>query len=130
MQSEPQVLTDFLRRIHPRAPKARVLVVTYQQIIPSSGATCAGVQLTAEHAHFEHDVGQRLQEAFQRAAAHSEAQVVDTYAPSANHNACATTDPWVSAWTWGFFPTGTIAFHPTIEGMTAAADQIVARLRP
>jgi hypothetical protein len=125
LKAEPQVLTDLFRQIRAKAPKARVLLVTYQRVIPPSGATCAAIALTAAHARFERDVGQRLQVAFQRAAARSRTELVDLYAPSIHHAACATRKAWVSAWTWGSFPTGTIAFHPTVDGMTAATDAIL-----
>lgn len=128
LRAEPRVLIDLLRNIQARAPSARVLLVTYQQIIPPSGATCPAIALTAAHARFERDVGRSLEAAFRRAAARSSAELVDIYADGAHHTACATTQPWVSGWSWGAFPTGTIAFHPTGQGMTAAANRIVARL--
>jgi lysophospholipase L1-like esterase len=128
LRAEPRLLTDLLRKIHARAPKAELVLVTYQRIIPASGAPCPAIALTAEHARFERDVGQRLEVAFHRAAARSNAELVDTYAAGIHHTACATTEPWVSPWTWGPFPTGTIAFHPTIAGMAAAANSIIARL--
>jgi lysophospholipase L1-like esterase len=124
----PQSLRDMLARIRERAPEARILLVTYERVIPPEGKTCPAIALSPEHASFEQKVGWGLQRAFRQARRGSDAELLDLYRPSTPHTPCAGIDPWISGWEWGPFPTGTIAFHPTPSGMTAAARRIVHRL--
>jgi len=124
----PQSLSDMLARIRERAPKARILLVTYERVVPPNGKTCPAIALSPEHASFERKVGWRLQRAFRQARRDSDAELLDLYGPSTPHTSCPGIDPWISGWEWGPFPTGTTAFHPTPSGMTAAARRIVQRL--
>lgn len=120
----PGQLRTMLAAIRDRAPKAKILLVTYPRIVPADGSTCPALALSGEHAAYERTVGDRLQNAFVQVAGASGSKLVDVY-PDAGHDACSS-DPWVSGWQWGSFPFGTVAFHPTPAGMQAAADRIAA----
>jgi hypothetical protein len=124
----PAQLAQLFDEIRERAPNARVLLVTYPQVVPITGSTCPQIALSREHAAFGRTIGARLELALVRAAAQSNVRLVDLFAPSTLHTACSR-QPWVSGWEWGGFPTGTVAFHPTPTGMTAAAQRIIASLR-
>jgi GDSL-like Lipase/Acylhydrolase family len=126
----PAQLAELFGRIRDRAaPDARVLLVTYPQVVPITGTTCPQIALSPEHAAFGRTLGARLELALVRAAAEFHVQLVDLFAPSTLHTACSR-QPWVSGCTWGPpIPTGTVAFHPTLTGMTAAAQRITASLR-
>jgi lysophospholipase L1-like esterase len=113
--------------VRERAPRARVLLVTYPRIVPPSG-TCPEIVLTEQSAEFAGDVGRRLDEAFTVAARRSGAVLVDVYAASAGHDACAA-DPWVGGWLPYDNPGGVRAFHPTEAGMRAVADLVVRAIR-
>jgi hypothetical protein len=125
----PAQLTQLFGQIRDLAPDARVLLVTYPQVLPITGSTCPQIALSPEHAALGRTVGARLELALVRAAAQSDVRLVDLYVPSTLHTACSR-QPWVTGWDWGGFPpTGTVAFHPTPSGMTAAAQRIIATLR-
>jgi GDSL-like Lipase/Acylhydrolase family len=124
----PAQLAELFDRIRNRARHARVLLVTYPQVVPITGSTCPQLALSEEQAAFGRTIGARLELALVRAAAQSDVRLVDLFAPSTLHTACSQ-QPWVSGWEWGGFPIGTIAYHPTPSGMTAAAQRIIASLR-
>jgi hypothetical protein len=120
-------LVGTLYTITTRAPRATVLLVTYPQIVPSSGETCEAIALSAEQARFSATAGQRLDQAFRDAAARSGVQLVDSYPASEGHSACSP-EPWVSGHVPSTAASGAAAFHPTVAGMRAQAELIIAAL--
>lgn len=121
-------LVVTVETIRAAAPQATVLLVTYPQIVPASGTSCAAIALTAEQAAFHATVGARLNTAFHDAARRTGVQLVDSYHAGEGHTACAADDPWVS----GYLPFtlgGPAAFHPTASGMHGMAQLVLAALR-
>ena len=118
-------LVTAIEAIRAAAPRADVLLVTYPQIVPSDGSTCPALVLSADHAAAIAAIGVRLNEAFQSAASATGIRLVDVYAASADHTACAT-DPWVAGWVPTDDPSGAHAYHPTGAGMRAVAGMVVA----
>lgn len=118
-------LVTAIEAIRAAAPQADVLLVTYPQIVPSDGSTCPALVLSADHAAAMAAIGVRLNEAFRSAASATGARLVDVYAASADHTACAT-DPWVAGWVPTDDPSGAHAYHPTGAGMRAVAGMVVA----
>lgn len=100
-----------------RAPKARIVVVGYPQIIPAQG-TCPLLPLAEGDYAFGRGVLQEFVEAQAEAAEQAGAEYVDVWDASEGHDICSN-DPWVA----GFRPAkaGT-AYHPYAEEQAAVAD--------
>lgn len=118
-------LVTAIEAIRAAAPEADVLLVTYPQIVPADGSTCPALVLSADHAAAVAAIGARLDEAFRSAASTTGIRLIDVYAASADHTACAS-DAWVSGWVDPDDPSGYHAYHPTGAGMRAVAGMVVA----
>ena len=105
-----------------RAPRARIVLVSYPQIVPSAG-TCAALGLDADEAALMRDVGRVLAEVTRDAARASGALLVDMGPLSAGH-AVGSAQPWVS----GATRLKDAPFHPTREGTLATALQVASSL--
>ena len=112
-------IVDSARR---RAPRARIVVVSYPQIVPSVG-TCPALGLGEEEAALMRAVGQALEAVTREAARASGALLVDMGPSSAAH-AVGSAQPWVS----GATRLRDAPFHPTREGTLATALQVAATL--
>ena len=119
LQRNFRAIVDAARR---RAPDARIVFVTYPQIVPSVG-TCEALGLGLEEAALMRAVGQALDAVTREAAQASGALLVDMGPPSAAH-AVGSAQPWVS----GATRLRDAPFHPTREGTLATALQIAATL--
>ena len=115
-------LCAIVDEVHRRAPRARVALVSYPQIVPTIG-TCRELGLAADEAALMRDVGQALAHAMREAALASGALLVDMGPPSATH-AVGSMQPWVS----GATRLRDAPFHPTREGTLAMALQVAASL--
>jgi lysophospholipase L1-like esterase len=111
-------LGAILRQIARRAPRARVVVVTYPVILPSCG-TCAGLQIGEAETALMRSVGNRLAEVTRAAAQEAGATIIDMATLSVGHDACAAV-PWVN----GASPAEGAPFHPTLAGAKATAQEI------
>jgi lysophospholipase L1-like esterase len=127
---EPAVAQGFARlarnlrtissEVHRKAPRARLVFVTYFTVLPDSGS-CARVPLSGTDAARMRAVATRLAAMTRQAAAASGAEVVDIAALSRGHDICAA-DPWLN----GRHPPALLMapLHPNAEGMQAVADAI------
>jgi lysophospholipase L1-like esterase len=113
-------LEDVVTAIHTRAPRARVLLVNYFTVLPSSGGTCTGVPLSTGHLRFERSLASALAEDTATAARATGATLVDLASASEQHNACSA-QPWVNRYV---VTEGHWAYHPTAAGMAGAARLI------
>ncbi|ALG10090.1 SGNH/GDSL hydrolase family protein [Kibdelosporangium phytohabitans] len=110
-----------LAAIHQRSPHARVLVVGYPRITPSSG-TCPDILPFADG---DYAWLQQVQQAMNRmlenaAGADGNATYVDTFGPSEGHDACASGGAaWINGRTGNFFVAA--AYHPFKQGMAGVA---------
>ncbi|RZQ61315.1 SGNH/GDSL hydrolase family protein [Amycolatopsis suaedae] len=111
---------DVIAAVHRKAPRARVLVVNYQTILPRTGPACEGVPLTPAQLRFERTVALRLAAATRLAAVSGRATLVDAAAASAAHDACAA-QPWMERFTTS---PGRVPYHPNAAGMAAVADLV------
>lgn len=116
-------LVSTLRKIRGRAPKAKIIVVTYPAILPETG-TCSQLGIDAAQADMMRPVALRLADVTRSAAKEAGATVVDMATLSKDHDAC-TTQPWAN----GSAPTQGVAFHPTLAGTKAIAAQIMTKLK-
>jgi lysophospholipase L1-like esterase len=116
-----------LRGIRARAPHARVLLVGYPDILPSTGDGCWPLVPFAFGdvpylRGIEIDVNQMLA----AVAAANGATFVDTYTPTIGHDACQA--PNVKD-VEGLVPTSlAYPFHPNQRGQQVMADQVLAAL--
>ncbi|MFJ2780819.1 SGNH/GDSL hydrolase family protein [Kitasatospora sp. NPDC087315] len=119
-------IADALRRIHAKAPNARVLVVGYPSVLPADGAACVLRQpITPGDVEYLHGVLGRLNTMLRSTAAAGGATYVDTAAPTAGHDVCSA-DRWIE----GALPgSPAVPFHPNATGEKVMADAVLAALR-
>jgi lysophospholipase L1-like esterase len=109
-----------------RAPKARIMFVTYLTLLPPPGIPAGG--LTEAQAHLGRHVADRLAQLTEYAAASTGCEVVPVAAISRDHHAWST-DPWTVGAGWPI-PGRPAPFHPNVAGMRAVADLVLATLGP
>ncbi|KZB83551.1 SGNH/GDSL hydrolase family protein [Amycolatopsis regifaucium] len=118
-----------LAGIHARSPRADVLVIGYPRIAPESGY-CPDILPFAEGDYaWLNDVEKALNSAIEKAvAADGKASFVDTFGPSAGHDACA---PRGAAWINGQHTKllAAAAYHPYRTGMVGVTGVILRHLR-
>lgn len=116
-----QALVDDVRS---RAPDARVVVVTYPQIVPERG-TCPELPLTARDYRYARTVNEGLARAVADGAEAAGVEWVDVFAATDGHDICAR-DPWVNGAETD--PQRALAYHPFGEEQRAVADELVELL--
>ncbi|MFD6069562.1 MULTISPECIES: SGNH/GDSL hydrolase family protein [Amycolatopsis] len=118
-----------LAGIHARSPRADVLVVGYPRIAPERGY-CPKILPFAEGDYaWLNDVEKALNSAIEKAvAADGKATFVDTFGPSAGHDACAKNG---AAWINGQHTKllAAAAYHPYRTGMVGVAGVVLRHLR-
>jgi lysophospholipase L1-like esterase len=120
-------LVVALEAVREAAPRARVVLVTYPQIVPAAGGTCPAVAMSEDSARYVAELERRLRDASAAAAERTGTVLVDAHTASAGRDACSP-DPWVGGYP-AAEPDGQ-AFHPTAAGMAGQADLVVAALSP
>ncbi len=120
-------LSTIAAEVRSRAPRARLIFVEYLTVVPE-GPPCATVPLSPAATKLARETAARLARLTETVAKRFGAEVLPVAALSQGHDACAS-DPWVT----GFVPSvpGTlfVPYHPNLDGMTAVADALVAKLR-
>ncbi len=120
---------QVLAGIHARSPRADVLVIGYPRIAPESGY-CPDILPFAEGDYaWLNDIEKALNSAIEKAvAADGKSLFVDTFGPSAGHDACA---PKGAAWINGQHTKlfAAAAYHPYRTGMAGVAGVILRKLR-
>ncbi len=119
-----QRIADEVRR---RAPKVRLIFVQYIGLVPKA-APCATVPLDAAAMQVARNTAARLAQMTSDVAKRNGAEVLAVADLSKEHDACAPTP-----WAYGFIPltsgAGFAPYHPNLDGMTAVADALIAKLR-
>jgi lysophospholipase L1-like esterase len=110
-----------LREVRERAPSAKVVLVGYLRLAPSSGG-CRELGFARGDLAFGERVSRALNAALARAARRTGVEFVDMYAASEGHDICSE-DAWVNGRTT--MQDEALAFHPFAEGMEAVADELV-----
>jgi lysophospholipase L1-like esterase len=110
-----------LGEIRRRAPDAKVLVVGYPRIAPTTGG-CPQLPFAQGDLAFGDRVARGLNDALARAARRTGAGFVDMYAASRGHDVCSD-EPWVNG--RRTVQGEALAFHPFEAGMEAVADRVV-----
>jgi lysophospholipase L1-like esterase len=116
-----------LAEIHQRAPQARVLVVGYPDLLPSTGHGCWPlVPIAYGDVPYLRGIEKKLNAMLAARAAAGGAAFVDTYTGSIGHDFCQ--PPGVS-WVEGLVPASPAApMHPNARGEKAMARQVLAAL--
>lgn len=116
-----------LRGIHRRAPRARILLVGYPDILPNTGTGCfPDVPLAHGDVPYLRATEVALNRTLARAAAASHATFVDTYRATIGHDVC---QPPGTRWVEGLIPDSpAFPFHPNGRGQQAMARQVLAAL--
>ena len=123
-ETAPKVAA-VLAEIRNRAPKARIFVVGYPQILPDRGIGCwPTLPIAYRDVPYLRDKAKELNAMLRTQAGNAGAGYVDTYAPSDGRSACALpTTRWVEP----LVPTNPAApVHPNRRGMAGVGD-VVAR---
>jgi len=123
IQAAAGQLADALTQVRLRAPHARVYVVGYPDLLPAAGGTCGHtLGITQGDVAFLNDEELRLNSALRQDAQAAGATYVDTYHPSAGHDACS--DP-ASRWIEPLLPASPAApLHPNAAGEQGMADTV------
>ena len=121
----PGRLEAVVAAVRARAPRAKIALVTYPQVVPAT-APCKALGLLPDEARYIHAMGQRLENVFVVVAKRTGIILVDAYASSVDHGVCAASGP---RWVAGNQPTEGVAFHPTAAGHAAMADLVVAAVQ-
>ncbi|MFK0257108.1 SGNH/GDSL hydrolase family protein [Streptomyces sp. NPDC090445] len=118
-------LTDGLRTLSAKAPRAKVVVVGYPSVLPDNPLTCLGkLPVTTGDLRFLRSVIGELNEKTARAATAAGAAYVDTLGPTRGHDSCSPS-PWIE----GVLPTSPAApLHPNTTGQRAMAEAVLRAL--
>ena len=115
----PAALADVYGQVHQRAPKAKLLVLGYPQLVADpatlTGPTCAG--LTLDEVSFVRAEGDKLDGVVKAAAEAAGAKYLDASARFAGHEAC-TADPWMTGVSLSDVSS---SFHPNAAGQAELA---------
>jgi lysophospholipase L1-like esterase len=116
-----------LQQIHARAPRARVLLVGYPDILPSTGHGCWPlVPFAFGDVPYLRNIEVAVNQMLAGAAAANGATFVDTYTATAGRDAC---QPASVKDVEGLIPTSpAYPFHPNQRGQQVMADQVLAAL--
>jgi lysophospholipase L1-like esterase len=124
IQAASVALAAALLRVHDRAPRARVLVVGYPDLLPvSGGGACALVLgITAGDVEYLNSEELQLNRMLKSQATVAGDGYVDTYTSSTGHDACAA--PSVR-WIEPLLPAAPAApMHPNAAGQQGIADAV------
>lgn len=121
-----QRMISLIADLRSRAPKARVVVVGYPDIIPGDGTTCPALPLAAGDYAYARQVSRKLTTAIASAAHAGKADYIDVWTASAGHDVCSA-DPWVNGEQTSY--TAGAAFHPLAAEQAAVAELILTTLR-
>jgi len=111
-----------------RAPRARVLLLGYPDLLPARGTGCwPEVPLAAGDVAYLRGEEVRLNDMLAAQAARAGDTFVNTYAASVGHDAC---QPGGVKWVEGLVPSSVaLPFHPNTAGERAMAREVLAALR-
>jgi lysophospholipase L1-like esterase len=118
-------VTEVVREVRQRAPKAKVLVVGYPQII-SADSRCAQLPLAAADYVYGEKVNLAMTDVLRSAAKATGSTYVDVWAASQGHDICSD-DPWINGAVTD--QKRAAAYHPFAAEQVAVADLVVDAFR-
>jgi lysophospholipase L1-like esterase len=121
-------LTDTLTQIKLRAPRARVDVIGYPDLLPAAGGGCGdALGITEGDIAFLNKEEVLLKGVLREVALAAGDGYVDTYTPSEGHDACAAPG---SRWLEPLLPSAPAApLHPNAVGERGMADAVVGAVK-
>ncbi|WP_406118071.1 SGNH/GDSL hydrolase family protein [Streptomyces sp. NBC_00989] len=121
-------LTRALNEIQRRAPEARVYVVGYPSILPAKGTRCGrGLPIAPGDVTFLRQKQQELNTMLGERALAAGATYVDTFTPSAGHDACS---PAATRWIEPLKPSSPAAMvHPNERGEQGMASAVLSTVK-
>jgi len=124
--TEREALTSVVREIHRRSPKARLVLVGYPQIFPTTGSCPDRLPVAAADLPYADEVLRALNSMISDVAKAEDADYVDVYAATKGHDICAE-DPWIQ----GKDTVVGVAmfYHPRIAEQKAVASLLLNLLR-
>lgn len=123
---ETSRLTAVLDAIHALAPRARLLLVGYPDVLPRGGGCWPVVPITNGDIAYLRGIETQLNSMLAAAAAASGATFVDTFTPTIGHDFCQRSSVKDVE---GLVPTSLAApFHPNARGQAAIAAAVLASL--
>lgn len=115
-----------LKEIHTRSPQARVLLVGYPSLLPDDGTACREtIPLAVGDFGWVRDKEKHLNTMLAQQANVYDADYVDTYGPSAGHDACQAAG---TRWIEPADSAEGAGFHPNATGHRSMADAVLATL--
>ncbi|MFD4657295.1 SGNH/GDSL hydrolase family protein [Kitasatospora sp. NPDC058444] len=119
-------LADTIKRVHAKAPGARVLLVGYPTVLPADGSKCVLRQpVTPGDVEYMYGVLNKLNAAMKSTAAANGATYVDTATPTVGHDVCSD-DRWIE----GALPgSPAVPFHPNATGEQVMAQAVLAAMK-
>ncbi|MGW0945689.1 SGNH/GDSL hydrolase family protein [Streptomyces sp. NPDC002623] len=120
-------IARVLEAVHDRAPRARVLLVGYPDLLPDDGSGCApSVPFATGDFPYLRDTEKRLNLMLRLVARWNHVEYVDTYGPTIGHDMCKS--PAVR-WIEPLQPASPAApAHPNAKGEEAMAGAVLKRL--
>lgn len=120
-------VTEVVRQIRERSPRARILVIGYPRIVPPTGYCPDRLPLADGDYAYADEIERALNDALARAAAATGATYVDTYGPSLGHDVCATGGAaWINGSQLSLFAA---PYHPFASGMAGVASLVLDAVR-
>ncbi|GAA4550400.1 SGNH/GDSL hydrolase family protein [Amycolatopsis samaneae] len=121
-------VTEVLRGVHQRSPKAKVLLVGYPRIAPAAGYCPDILPFADGDVRWVDGVERALNKALANAAkTDGRTTYIDTYGPSLGHDACATGGAaWIQGKDLDLFAAA--PYHPNKAGETGIASIIANQL--
>ena len=124
IQTAAADLASALTDVKTRAPNARIYVVGYPALLPSSAAACANtLAITQGDLAFLNNEELRFNAMLRQRAEAAGATYVDTYTPSMGHDACSAAG---SRWIEPLIPaSAALPLHPNALGEQGMAEAII-----
>jgi lysophospholipase L1-like esterase len=117
-------LTTMISSIRFRAPKAKLVLVTYPRLVPQNA--CPALTYTHRAAVLVGAMGKDLEQVFLRIARRTHVLLADPYALGQGHGPCA---PVAKRWIAGHTVTVGFPYHPTPLGQVEMAKLALQALR-
>ncbi len=115
-------VAGVIRGIRKRAPEARIVVVDYPRVVPTTGTCPQRLPLADGDYRWAAGISARLSASVRGAAKQTGAEFVDLYAASDGHDICSD-DPWVNGRKTE--PGTALAYHPLAVEQQAVADLVL-----
>ncbi|WP_066940420.1 SGNH/GDSL hydrolase family protein, partial [Streptomyces sp. NBRC 110611] len=118
-------LTEGLRKVSAKAPKAKVVVVGYPAVLPDDPKKCFGkMPATTGDLRFLRSVVGELNDKVAKATTAAGGTFVDTLGPTKGHDGCSSS-PWIE----GILPgSPAVPLHPNATGERVMADAVLKAL--